>query len=75
MIKSKKYTFVGPAVAEKIRIRNVIFDEIYPINLNNYPLKPSRAINSNTFSFYEINFGIFDLVGQKNDFCFSKQIV
>ncbi len=43
-----------------------------PIELLQKSLKPSRGLNSNTFTFLDLDLGVFDLAGQENDNWFSK---
>ena len=75
MKKNKKIVLIGPPGAGKTTIRDVFFENANPLYLLRNPLDPSRGINSNVYSIFNSNIGIFDLAGQENNVWFFNKSV
>jgi hypothetical protein len=56
----------------KTTIQKTFFEQANPSSLLERPLKPSRGVNSNTYSIFSTDLAIFDLAGQENNNWFSK---
>ena len=69
----KKIVFVGPPSSGKTTIKNVYFEMANPIKLLEKSLPPTKGCNSSIYSFFDSNFGLFDLAGQENKQWFSKE--
>jgi len=68
----KKITIVGPPNSGKTTIVKVFFEMLNPTNLLQDSLDPSKGLNSNMFSLFDVKLGIFDLAGQENENWFTK---
>ena len=68
----KKITLVGPPNSGKTTIVKVFFEMVNPNNLLQDSLDPSKGLNSNMFSLFDVKLGIFDLAGQENENWFTK---
>jgi small GTP-binding protein len=66
MDKDKKIIICGPPNSGKTTIVNVFFKKANPLKLLKNSLEPTRGINSEQFSLFVSNLGIFDLAGQEN---------
>jgi GTPase SAR1 family protein len=73
MSQNKKLLLIGPSGVGKTTIKNIFFDKVNPTQLLEFPLEPSRGINSEVYSFQNTHLGIFDLAGQENNTWFSKK--
>jgi len=73
MTKKNKIVLVGPSGSGKTTITNVFFKKANPLRLLNKPLEPTRGINSNLFSLFNSQLGIFDLAGQENENWFNDR--
>jgi GTPase SAR1 family protein/predicted transcriptional regulator len=62
----KKIVLLGPSGSGKTTIKKVYFEMANPINLLEFSLKPTKGVNSSTYSFFKSNLGVFDLAGQEN---------
>ena len=65
-INYKKIIFTGPPGVGKSSIKKIFFDKINPESLLNEPLQPTRGIDSDIYSIFNKDIGIFDLAGQEN---------
>ena len=72
MIESKKMVLVGPAGVGKTSICKSYFDMGNPKTLLDVSLQPTRGINSNMYSLFNSQFGVFDLAGQENEIWLSS---
>ena len=72
MIK-KKIVLVGPPDVGKTTIQKAFFEHASPISLLENPLQPSRGVNSNVYSTFNTDLGVFDLAGQENNTWFSNK--
>jgi small GTP-binding protein len=70
-----KITIVGPPNSGKTTIKKVYFEMANPMELLQKSLKTTKGLNSNTFTFFDLDLGVFDLAGQENDNWFSKEKV
>ena len=73
MINKNKIVLVGPPGVGKTSIQKVFFERKSPISLLKYPLEPSRGVNSNVYSAFDTDIGVFDLAGQENNIWFSNK--
>jgi len=64
---NKKIVLIGPAGTGKTSIKKTFFEKYSPISLMEYPLKPSRGINSSNYNLLDSKLGVFDLAGQENE--------
>ena len=69
----KKIVFVGPPGSGKTTVKEVYFEMANPIKLLEESLPPTKGFNSNIYSFFDSNFGLFDVGGQENQQWFSKE--
>jgi GTPase SAR1 family protein len=73
MNDKKKIILIGPPGVGKTTIKAVYFEKANPLYLLNYPLNPSRGINSSVYSVFNSKIGIFDLAGQENEIWFQRK--
>ncbi|MBY9006869.1 MAG: 50S ribosome-binding GTPase [Candidatus Lokiarchaeota archaeon] len=66
MSNKKKIILIGPPATGKTTITKVFFQKANPIKLLYTSLEPTRGVNSNIFSLFNSQLGIFDLAGQEN---------
>ncbi len=71
MKESKKIVLIGPPGVGKTSIYNSFFEMGNPKTLLDISLEPTRGINSNMYSLFNSQIGIFDLAGQENDLWLS----
>ncbi|MGQ4873419.1 MAG: hypothetical protein ACP6IY_05020 [Promethearchaeia archaeon] len=72
MNEAKKIILTGPPGAGKTTIKKVFFDCVNPIKLLEQSLEPTRGVDSNIYSFFDAQLGVFDLAGQENENWFSR---
>ncbi len=63
--RKRKIILLGKATTGKTSIKQLIFEGKDPINLLTNPLEPTRGINSQVYSWLDLNLGIFDTSGQE----------
>ncbi len=73
-MNKKKILLVGPPGAGKTTIKKVFFEFGNPLEFLKFSLESSKGINSSAFSYFNLEFGIFDLAGQENNIWFSKDV-
>ncbi len=73
MQTKNKVIIIGPPATGKTTITNVFFKKANPLRLLNKPLEPTRGVNSNLFSLFNSQLGIFDLAGQENENWFTHR--
>jgi small GTP-binding protein len=73
MNDKNKILLVGPPESGKTTIIEVFFKKANPLLLLKNPLEPTRGINSDLYTFFNSQIGIFDLAGQENQYWFSNK--
>ncbi len=69
----RKITLIGPPNSGKTTIEKVFFEMANPIKLLQKSIEPTKGVNSNRFSLFTWDLGIFDLAGQENEIWFLKE--
>ena len=70
---SKKVVILGPAGTGKTTLKKIFFDMVSPLELLEKSLEPTKGVDTNMYSFFNLDFAMFDLAGQENDNWFDKE--
>jgi GTPase SAR1 family protein len=62
----KKIIFIGPPASGKTTIIKAFFKNVNPVKLLEFSLAPTKGINSEIYSYFDVNLAIYDLAGQEN---------
>ena len=73
MVEIKKILLVGPPNTGKSTIKSVFFEMANPFVLLRNSLDPTRGVNSNIYSFFDLELSVFDLAGQENENWFNNE--
>ncbi len=69
---TKKIVIIGPAGTGKTTLKKVFFEMVNPLELLEKSLDPTKGIESIVYSFFDLDFAVFDLAGQENNIWFDK---